>query len=400
MPRNVRFNRYGVAADESARAVAFYFANLEVTLKQFPRAVPEGGTFRLRGQLAERFRSGGVFVTSSGGSVREVQVPSRDIDVQLSFVEPGTHMLEILAEGEHGPEVLVNVPIQVGAASAPPFPEGAAAVAGPFTPEQAEQRVFDLINSARRARGAPPLAADAELRSVALLHSKDMAENNFHAHVSRTTGNVQDRVNRSGILVARMGENIARAATPEGVHQALMESPAHRAAVLDPGYTHVGVGIVANERLGETELVATQVFGRKPPPDAARQTAQTVLAAIQRIRAARGAPAAQIDEGLNAAASAAVRHVADDPRTRDQATRAAAAAIQAEVNRTRKNRPPRCLALIEALELAQLEHSAFIVNPTIARLGAGVKVLEHPVQPRLVILLLAEGSFTAKVQCN
>lgn len=401
MPRNVRFNRYGVAADESARAVAFYFANLEVTLEPFPRALREGGRIRLRGELGERFKKAGVFVTSSSGAVREFRVPSRDIDVPLSFAEAGTHMLEILAEGEHGPEVLVNVPIQVGAPSATAQTEGAPSAAGPFTPEEAEQRVFELINVARRARGAPPVALDAELRSVALLHSKDMAEHNFHAHVSKATGNVQDRVGKSGILVARMAENIARAGTPEGVHQALMDSPAHRSAVLDPGFTHVGVGIVSQERLGEIELVTTQVFGRRPPPEAARQTAETVLDAIARIRAARGAPAVKVDAGLTQAAAAAVRHVSpDDPRTREQATRAAAAAIQAEVNRTRKNRPARCLALIEALELAQLEHSTFILNPTISRLGAGVKVIEHPVRPRLVILLLAEGSFATPVSCN
>lgn len=48
MPRNVRFNRYGVAADESARAVAFYFASMELNLEEFPRAIAQGGEIHTR----------------------------------------------------------------------------------------------------------------------------------------------------------------------------------------------------------------------------------------------------------------------------------------------------------------------------------------------------------------
>lgn len=401
MPRNVRFNRYGVAADESARAVAFYFASMELNLAQFPRAVPQGGTIHLRGRLAERFRSAGVFVTSSSGSVRQFPVPSRDIDLRLTLAEQGTHMLEILAEGAHGPEVLVNVPVQVGTPIAPVSSEVASPATGAVTPEAAEQRVLELINVARRTSGAPDVVADPELRNVALSHSKDMVENNFHAHVSPSTGTVQDRVRRSGVLVARMAENLARETTPERVHQALMNSPAHRSAILDPGFTHVGVGILAHTRLGGTELVATQVFGRRPPPEAARQTPESVRDAIVRVRAARGAPALKIDAGLNQAAAAAARHVSPgDPRSREQMTRAASAALQADVNRTRRNRPARCMALVEVLELAQLPDVAFIMNPTIEKLGVGVKLLEDPVRPRLAIVLLGEGSFSKPVSCN
>jgi hypothetical protein len=109
----------------------------------------------------------------------------------------------------------------------------------------------------------------------------------------------------------------------------------------------------------------------------------------------------KIDAGLNQAAAAAARHVSPgDPRSRDAMTRAAAAALRADVNRTRRNRPARCMALVEVLELAQLPDVPFVVNPTIQRIGVGVKVLEDPVRPRLAIVLLGEGSFAKPVTCN
>lgn len=40
-----------------------------------------------------------------------------------------------------------------------------------------------------------------------------------------------------------VGENVGYASSIEKVHSAFLESPAHRKALLDPRYTHVGVGV-------------------------------------------------------------------------------------------------------------------------------------------------------------
>ncbi|MEI9954350.1 MAG: CAP domain-containing protein [Pseudomonadota bacterium] len=157
-----------------------------------------------------------------------------------------------MGDGVSGPVVVSNVPLYVG------IPEPAAAiVAGAVVePEQAEARLLVLVNEARAAAGLNKVQPDAELREIALAHSTDMADHHFFGHVSPRTGTPTDRVHRSGVLVSAAGENVASAPTPEVAHEGLMGSPGHRANILRPDWTHVGIGV----RKGEDGLLVTEVF--------------------------------------------------------------------------------------------------------------------------------------------
>jgi len=65
----------------------------------------------------------------------------------------------------------------------------------------------------------------------------------------------------NGVQYIRAGENLAGNPSVQGAHTSLMNSPGHRANILNPYYTHVGIGIINGSRYGK---IFTQMFIQKP----------------------------------------------------------------------------------------------------------------------------------------
>jgi uncharacterized protein YkwD len=402
VPANHKVTRYAVVAAESRDAAVVVVGAVEATLDDFARRFEPGETIHLEGEVARRFERASVIVTESDGSTRELLMPSRKIDVRLVLDKPGVQKLEVMGLGSTGPTVLINVPVYVGVSAAPPAgPAAAARAEDPsMTPERAEERLLELLNEARAKAGAGRVEPDPELRAVALAHSRDMSEHNFMGHVSPLTGTPDDRVARAGLRVAAFGENVAAASGPESAHETLMASPGHRANMIRPSFTHVGVA-VAPGLPGQRRFLVTLLFARRPPASAARQTAGSVLEAIRRERAARRLTPAREDPVLRAAAEAGMRvFLAGKRGSRERALDAAARALQAHVTRTRQERPPACGTFVEVLESAQLADVPAVVAPQASRMGLAVSVIEEGGRPRLAVVLLIEGTHQTPIHCG
>ena len=122
------------------------------------------------------------------------------------------------------------------------------------------QTLLQLINTDRAKNGLSALTLDSSLSAAALSHSLDMQANGFFSHTSPTYGSFQARLAASGIRTLCAGENIARYATLEKAHAALMASEGHRANILGANYTHVGLGIVYDSSQGA--YIITEWFAR------------------------------------------------------------------------------------------------------------------------------------------
>lgn len=110
-----------------------------------------------------------------------------------------------------------------------------------------EQQVLTLTNAERAKQGLAALQADTKLMAAAREKSVDMQKNNYFSHTSPTFGSPFDRLKALGISYKSAGENIAQGQrTPAEVVQAWMDSPGHRANILNTSYTHLGVGFVEN----------------------------------------------------------------------------------------------------------------------------------------------------------
>ncbi|AZB42601.1 hypothetical protein CEF21_10040 [Bacillus sp. FJAT-42376] len=109
-----------------------------------------------------------------------------------------------------------------------------------------EQQVVELTNKEREKQGLKPLAVDENLSKVAKEKSADMQKNNYFDHNSPTYGSPFDMMKKFGIQYQTAGENIAMGQkSPEEVVQAWMNSEGHRKNIMNPEFTHIGVGHVA-----------------------------------------------------------------------------------------------------------------------------------------------------------
>jgi uncharacterized protein YkwD len=183
-----------------------------------------------------------------------------------------------------------------GTSSAPPAPApspaAASARAGLTHIERVEEEILRLSNEARRAEGYPPLQPEPTLRDIARGHSDDMITRGFFDHVNPDGLDPAARIaSRHRQLIGVTGENIwgsdscnlrgnCDPSNPEKLAQEIftgwMNSPGHKANILEKDYTHLGVGITASGN----KVMATQNFAevaallRQPlPPVILRESA-------------------------------------------------------------------------------------------------------------------------------
>lgn len=125
------------------------------------------------------------------------------------------------------------------------------------TDEVSENRMLDLINEERVNRGLRALAFDRGLRGVARGHSTDMFKKGYFSHYSPDGKTVADRTLETEIDFLVVGENLAYAPSVELAHKGLMNSEGHRANILSPDYSKVGIGVMDGGVYGR---MFTQVF--------------------------------------------------------------------------------------------------------------------------------------------
>jgi uncharacterized protein YkwD len=112
-----------------------------------------------------------------------------------------------------------------------------------------ESQVLALINQARADQGVGPLAAQNQLAAAALVHSTDMACQDYVDHIGSDGSRYYDRILAQGYSYAAASENIyvgdpAFGGTPEGAFEWWMNSDIHRRTILNPKYTQAGVAYV------------------------------------------------------------------------------------------------------------------------------------------------------------
>ena len=119
-------------------------------------------------------------------------------------------------------------------APAPPPPPAPAPNGGD------EARALQLVNGERAAAGLAPLGISGGARSVAQAWSAEMSGSGL-AHNPDLTGDLR-RAGVGGWTAA--GENVGEGGSVDQLHPLFMGSAGHRANVLKPAYTHVGIGVV------------------------------------------------------------------------------------------------------------------------------------------------------------
>lgn len=121
-----------------------------------------------------------------------------------------------------------------------------------------ERRMLEMVNQERRKVGLKSLERNDGLATVGRAHSADMLERGYFSHNTPEGLDPFQRMERAGIVYQVAGENLALAPTVEIAMTGLMNSPGHRANILKPDYTKLGVGC---ENAGIHGEMFSQEFG-------------------------------------------------------------------------------------------------------------------------------------------
>ena len=108
--------------------------------------------------------------------------------------------------------------------------------------------MFDSHNVQRSSAGLAALTIDARLVQVARQRAQDMATRNYFSHTSPSGETAFTVLDQIGYVYQLAGENIARNnyADSESVQVSItgfMNSPTHRANILEPAFRRVGIGV-------------------------------------------------------------------------------------------------------------------------------------------------------------
>jgi uncharacterized protein YkwD len=128
-------------------------------------------------------------------------------------------------------------------------------------PAEIEAGTVEAINAIRTARDLVALELDPALTDVARAHSRDMIRRGYFDHDAPDGNAAADRVRQSGLPFDRVGENLHRsngAKDPVGTAvRSWMDSPGHRALVLEPAFRTTGVGVAVDD---DGTVYFTQLF--------------------------------------------------------------------------------------------------------------------------------------------
>jgi uncharacterized protein YkwD len=117
--------------------------------------------------------------------------------------------------------------------------------ARPAIEDAPDKQLLELVNQARAEAQVPPLEWDVGLSRAARAHALAMAATHELSHQLTNESSLQVRLSAASPLrMDAEGENVALNITLVGAHESLMQSPPHRATILDSRFNYAGCAAV------------------------------------------------------------------------------------------------------------------------------------------------------------
>jgi uncharacterized protein YkwD len=139
-------------------------------------------------------------------------------------------------------------------------PTSASALATATAPYDAET-VLTAINEARLEADLTPLASSSALELAATSKAQDMVNRSYFGHIGPNSQPFWDFIADVDYKYLRAGENLAVFYSDvESLTEAWLNSPSHRANILNSFYTETGIGIVEGEYQGHSGWYVVQLF--------------------------------------------------------------------------------------------------------------------------------------------
>ena len=161
-----------------------------------------------------------------------------------------------------------------------------ASAQGPARDFGSEAGFLSSLNSQRAAGGLGPLALNGSMTAAADGWALSMATGSFLAHAD-------DIISGTPSGWTKVGENVGRGQSVTSLTSAFMNSPGHRANIMDASYTHIGIAVYTHP--GDGRIYTTHRFAALPgtaPVAAAPVVAAPVAAAPTAVPTIAPAPTA------------------------------------------------------------------------------------------------------------
>ncbi|MCD6301607.1 MAG: hypothetical protein J7L82_06015, partial [Staphylothermus sp.] len=127
--------------------------------------------------------------------------------------------------------------------------------------------IIVLTNQARSSYGLNTLSNNGKLEAAALAKANNMFELQYWDHFGPNGESPWQFIKAAGYNYVYAGENLARGfRTSEGVHEAWMSSPTHKANIVSPNYEDIGVSVVTGVLEGSQTILVVQMFGNLSMP--------------------------------------------------------------------------------------------------------------------------------------
>jgi uncharacterized protein YkwD len=149
----------------------------------------------------------------------------------------------------------------------------------------AEKQIFDQLNRERQKAGLAALEWNELVAEAARSHSRALAANSTVSHQFSGEPALQERIASRSVRFTVAAENVAFTEHLEDAHLALMNSPGHRANILNPKYNAVGIGVVEQEG----KIYVTQDFVFQVPAYSEAQFSAALAERLGLPRTSRGA---------------------------------------------------------------------------------------------------------------
>jgi hypothetical protein len=111
----------------------------------------------------------------------------------------------------------------------------------------AAQSLFESANHERTKQGLAPLKWSATLATAARQHALRMAAQNTLSHQLPGEPGMAERASHAGARFSSLAENVAEGPSAESIHQQWMNSPPHRANLLDAKLDSVGIAVAERD---------------------------------------------------------------------------------------------------------------------------------------------------------
>lgn len=125
-------------------------------------------------------------------------------------------------------------------------------------PTVAEQYLFSAVNAERTDRGLQPLHWDGALYAAANYHAQEMVERASISHQYEGEPELAARGEEAGVRFSVIAENVAEAPSASMIQQAWMNSPKHRANILDPRVDSIAIRVLSRDG----QMYAVEDFDR------------------------------------------------------------------------------------------------------------------------------------------